>query len=198
MRSSYFHIRPWRLQRKVWGWKNFHNSRQQETVPWSTNKLNFFFAYRHKDFDLSHFLLNVPVDVPIILREEYPVKSTESWVPMLFWTELRIVLTGGEHFLVSPGISARCFNLRRPCFQRANKSTWITLSTPFIKPDGQPKQTNSQTCTEHHNSPILPLSSFSFSFSTVPRNFWNYSKKANTDCCKILFSFLRVLCSGAL
>lgn len=45
---------------------------------------DIFFACRHKDFDLSHFLLNVPVDVPIILREEYPVKSTESLLPMLF------------------------------------------------------------------------------------------------------------------
>jgi len=56
-----------------------------------------FFAYRHKDFDLSHFLLNVPVDIPIILKEEYPVRSTESLVPMQFWTELQIALSIGKH-----------------------------------------------------------------------------------------------------
>lgn len=49
---------------------SLHNSTAVWAVPWWTSKLTFFFsfAYRHKDFDLSHFLLNVPVD----WRSHYP------------------------------------------------------------------------------------------------------------------------------
>lgn len=140
------------------------------------------FAYRHKDFDLSHFLLNVPVDIPIILREEYPVISRVArsnailnWAPncafsrKTFSFHLEFVTVSLiEDILVSRG------QIKAPELP--------SLHHPLIKSDEQSKQTNSHRTLASALYTSIPSSSFQFSFFTIPCKFYNYRKQANTDC----------------
>lgn len=114
---------------------NLHNSRQQETVPSSTKKPTSFCLQIQRFWSLTSNCCSC-------WHSHYPqrriscVKPTESLLPTLFWTELWIVLSVGESALVSLRICDHFFTWSCPCFQRRDKSTWITLSTLLIESDG--------------------------------------------------------------